>query len=89
MISTVFSTSGYLNTLQATGFQVSPKSCRKEKELPITRVTGGVAIEKILRKANEVSMTALKESVMIPALKAWRPSGFGVSFIGGDNLPNA
>jgi len=51
-----------------------PKSRRKEGESPFTGVANGDAEDKVIRKANEASMTALKESAMVPRLKVSRPS---------------
>jgi len=73
-----------------------PKSHRKEGESPFTGVTNGNVEEKAIRKANEVSMTALKGNAIVPAPKVGqtklsRPplAGFFVSSSGSDNLPNA
>jgi len=73
-----------------------PKSRRKEGESPFTRVTRGNTEDKAIRKANEVSMIALKGNATVPAPKAGqskvsRPplAGFVVSSSGSDNLPNA
>jgi len=73
-----------------------PKSRRKEGESPFIKVTNGDAEGKVIRKSNEASMTALKESATVPTLKAWKTkvgrlplSGFAVSSTASDNLPNA
>ena len=51
-----------------------PKLHHKEGESPFTGVANGDAEDKVIRKANEASMTALKESAMVPRLKVSRPS---------------
>jgi len=68
---------------------------RKEGESPFIGVINGDAKEKVVRKANEAIMTAVKASATIPTLKAWEAKvsgppllGFVVSSIGGNNLPN-
>jgi len=73
-----------------------PKSRHKEGESPFTGVANEDTEGKVIRKANEASITTLKQNAMVPTFKAWqmklsRPPliGFVVFSSGSDNLPNA
>jgi len=46
-----------------------PKSCRKEGESPFIGVVNRDAEGKVIRKANEGSMVALKGNTMVQTLK--------------------
>ena len=73
----------------------APKSRCKEGESPFTGVVNGDVEHKVIKKANEASMIALKGSATVPTLKAWktkvsRPPLFGFVFssTGSDSLLN-
>jgi len=59
-----------------------PKSQRKEGNSPFIGVANEGAEDKIIKKANEVSMTALKGSTTVPTLKAWQTKVVGLLFLG-------